>query len=179
VSGNPNASVQSGGSHRATGGHVTHNPPHLDESDQIGLTEQMSGMGIESQDPNAAQISPYQQYYNQFYPQYPYGYSAYDYYAQSYYPQASMFYQQPASMYPAAHVLPTDVKYSAGLWVPPTDNNTNNNNTVPQANSTAGSNTNSDEQTAVAQASAQQAAPVTTSAAPETPVTVIQPVAAN
>merc|ERR1712127_204861 len=108
--------------HRTTGGHVTHNPPHLDENEHISasMAEQITGLSIDQDGQNVA--NGYGIYgYNQLYPTFPYGYDANYYYQQSYYhqmantnpvvyPQQSLQYQQ---------VLPQNVKPSPGLWVPP------------------------------------------------------------
>lgn len=124
--------------HRTTGGHVTHNPPHLDENEHISasMAEQITGLSIDQDGQNVA--NGYGIYgYNQLYPTFPYGYDANYYYQQSYYhqmantnpvvyPQQSLQYQQ---------VLPQNVKPSPGLWVPP----------KVEGNSTGASNANSED----------------------------------
>jgi hypothetical protein len=129
--------VSTTSNHRTTGGHVTHNPPHLDENEHISasMAEQITGLSIDQDGQNVA--NGYGIYgYNQLYPQFPYGYDANYYYQQSYfhqqmaspvvYPQQNLQYQQ---------VLPQNVKPSPGLWVPPQN----------EANSTGASNANSED----------------------------------
>merc|ERR1712178_585774 len=118
------------------GGHVTHNPPHLDDGSEItvSMAEQITGMTMEGQvnslNENGVNFGIYG--YNQLYPTYPYGYDANYYYHQM--ANASVnSYQQQGSQY--QQVLPQNVKFSPGLWVPQEHKTKEANSTVSNPNS--------------------------------------------